>query len=89
MRRSAEAKMQSEMAKVARMRTGRAIVVRCLPNVHDRAVLARQLGAEVRLLNPGFEECLARAQADRRPPGTIASIREWYAINRATEGAEQ
>jgi hypothetical protein len=94
MRKAAEAKMRSGLDRVARMTTGRAVVVRCLPDQRDRAALAHMLGAEVRLLDPGIDECIRRAQGDHRPPGTIASIHEWYAINRATsgkanEGAEQ
>lgn len=86
MRRSAEAKMRNELVRVAAMRTGRAVVVRCLPNRYTRAVLAHRLDAEVRLLDPGIDECLRRAHTGLRPPGTVASIREWYAIDHATSG---
>lgn len=86
MRKAAEVKMRHELDRVASMTAGRAIVVRCLPNHHTRAALARRLGAEVRLLDPGIDECVRRAVADQRPAGTAASIREWYAINHATSG---
>ncbi|MFF5778166.1 HK97 family phage prohead protease [Streptomyces virginiae] len=40
--------------------------------------LYRSAGAEVVLLDPGLEECLARAEADGRPDGTADAIRQWY-----------
>jgi HK97 family phage prohead protease len=40
--------------------------------------LYRSAGAEVVLLDPGVEECLARAEADGRPDGTADAIRQWY-----------
>lgn len=35
-------------------------------------------GAEFVLLDPGLDECLARADAEDRPDGTEANIRAWY-----------
>lgn len=37
-----------------------------------------EAGAEIVLLDPGLEECLARAQSDDRPEGTEDAIRQWY-----------
>lgn len=36
------------------------------------------VGAEFHLLDPGIDECLARAETDGRPAGTIAAIEAWY-----------
>ncbi|MER7813653.1 HK97 family phage prohead protease [Streptomyces sp. NPDC006798] len=38
----------------------------------------REAGAELVLLDPGMEECLARAVTDNRPEGTADAIRQWY-----------
>ena len=35
-------------------------------------------GADVVVLDPGLEECLARAASDSRPEGTEDAIRQWY-----------
>lgn len=40
--------------------------------------LYHSAGAELVLLDPGVEECLARAEADGRPDGTADAIRQWY-----------
>lgn len=45
-------------------------------------------GAEIVLLDPGIEECLARAEADGRPEGTADAIRAWY-DNPPLAGAEK
>ncbi|WP_075734439.1 HK97 family phage prohead protease [Corynebacterium phocae] len=37
------------------------------------------LGAQLHILDPGKETCLARAAEDGRPPGTVARINAWYA----------
>lgn len=36
-------------------------------------------GAEFHILDPGLEECLARATRDGRPEHTLDRIRDWYA----------
>lgn len=38
----------------------------------------RRAGARFVLLDPGEDECLARAERDRRPPRTFDAIRSWY-----------
>ena len=38
----------------------------------------RMAGARFVLLDPGEDECLARAESDRRPPRTFDAIRSWY-----------
>lgn len=37
-----------------------------------------QVGAEFHLLDPGVDECIARAQREERPESTIQAIRTWY-----------
>ncbi|MFF5451872.1 HK97 family phage prohead protease [Streptomyces sp. NPDC012950] len=44
----------------------------------DQISRYREAGAEVVLLDPGMEECLARAVMDGRPEGTADAIRQWY-----------
>lgn len=39
----------------------------------------REAGATFKLLDPGIDECLARAKAQGRPQGTEEAIRAWYA----------
>jgi predicted kinase len=39
----------------------------------------RAAGATFKLIDPGIEECLARAEAQGRPAGTDEAIRAWYA----------
>ena len=36
------------------------------------------VGARFVVLDPGLDECLARAEAEERPDGTEANIRDWY-----------
>lgn len=36
------------------------------------------IGAEFHLIDPGIDECLARADTDGRPADTIAAIEAWY-----------
>ena len=36
-------------------------------------------GAELRLIDPGIDACIARASADKRPSWTYGLIRQWYA----------
>ncbi|OZE03058.1 hypothetical protein CH249_14675 [Rhodococcus sp. 05-2255-3B1] len=38
----------------------------------------RRAGANIILLDPGMEECLARATEDNRPDWTAEQIRRWY-----------
>lgn len=38
----------------------------------------QEAGAQVVVLDPGMDECLARAAADGRPDGTEDAIRQWY-----------
>lgn len=57
---------------------GDAYLIRCAPSPRERTALARQLHAEVWLLNPGMHECMRRAVLARRPPRTARAIREWY-----------
>lgn len=38
----------------------------------------QEAGADVVVLDPGLDECLARAAADERPEGTEDAIRQWY-----------
>ncbi|SDK30716.1 AAA domain-containing protein [Lentzea albidocapillata subsp. violacea] len=78
--RLAELRMRALLARLqAGDFTGTAYVVRCLPRQAQRNALARRLGAEVRLLDPGLAECLRRATVDGRPRGTTEAIRQWYA----------
>ena len=35
-------------------------------------------GAEFIMLDPGYEECMARAETDKRPQQTIDGINKWY-----------
>lgn len=37
------------------------------------------MGAQFHLVDPGIDECIARAMRDNRPEGTIDRIKEWYA----------
>lgn len=55
-----------------------AYVVRGLPHPGQRQALADYLNAEIRLLDPGIDECVRRAKADSRPTVTHQWIREWY-----------
>jgi len=45
----------------------------------DDAELFRLVGAEFIEVDPGEEECIARAKADGRPDDCIEAIRAWYA----------
>lgn len=76
---AAERWMQRELRRLAWGVTGTAYVVRGLPRQHERDALAARLSAEVRLLDPGMNECIRRAIADGRPVGTVDGIRRWYA----------
>jgi len=77
--RRAEQKMRTELDRIPRVGDINVFVIRCLPRAADRERLARQLGATVRLVEPGLDECLRRATRDGRPPGTHAAVRQWYA----------
>lgn len=39
----------------------------------------QEMGAEFHLIDPGIDECIARAMRDNRPDGTIDRIKQWYA----------
>lgn len=54
-------------------------IIRCAPEPRRREALASLLRAEVHVIDPGLAECLRRAAADQRPPGTAHAIRQWYA----------
>lgn len=43
-------------------------------------------GAQILLLDPGKDECLARVERDGRPPATREWIEEWYANNEGKKG---
>lgn len=76
---AAEQWMQRELRRLAWGVEGRsAYVVRCLARGHERRELATMLRAEVRVLDPGEEECVHRAVVTYRPHGTIEGIRNWY-----------
>lgn len=64
---------------------GDAYVIRCAANPRLRSHLARMLGAVVWVVDPGQAECVRRARADRRPPGTEAAIARWYIRFRPAE----
>jgi hypothetical protein len=53
-------------------------VIRCAPRAAVRERMAAGLGARVWLLDPGVDECLARAR--QRPAGTAHEIRKWYRL---------
>lgn len=38
----------------------------------------REAGAVFEVIDPGMDVCLARAEADGRPDGTVETIRSWY-----------
>lgn len=75
---AAEQLMQREIRRLAWGIAGNAYVVRCLARGAERRELAALLQAEIRLLDPGEDECVRRAVAGRRPHGTIEGIRRWY-----------
>jgi hypothetical protein len=75
---AAEQWMQRELRRLAWGTEGRAYVVRCLARGQERRELAATLRADVRVLDPGEEECVHRAVVACRPHGTIEGIRNWY-----------
>ncbi|WP_199444467.1 AAA family ATPase [Umezawaea beigongshangensis] len=78
--RLAEQRTRAHLAALAAdHREITAYVVRCAPRARQREALAARLGATVRLVDPGIDECQRRARAARRPPGTFQAIRQWYA----------
>lgn len=79
---AAEQWMQRELRRLAWGIEGNAYVVRCLAREQDRRELAAILKAEVRVLDPGEEECVHRAVVSYRPHGTIEGIRQWYRDHR-------
>ena len=44
----------------------------------DHIKMYEDAGADFVLLDPGMDECLARARADERPQQTIDGIQKWY-----------
>lgn len=77
---AAERWMQRELRRLAwGYEGGTAYVVRCLARGPERRELAAVLRADVRVLDPGEEECVHRAVTSYRPHGTIEGIRRWYA----------
>lgn len=52
-------------------------LIHASPSPTTIQALAAQ-GAEFHLLDPGMEECLARAQRENRPDFTAEAIRAWY-----------
>lgn len=68
----------------------KAAIDRCLARGHPAFVIHsnptpaqirayRDAQARLVLLDPGQDECLARAERDARPPETAERIRQWYA----------
>lgn len=75
----AEQIMLGEMARIGQADDVVAYVVRSVPTPGARAELAQQLRADVvYVVDPGIGECMRRASADGRPPGTHAGVRDWY-----------
>lgn len=85
--RAAELAMRAELVRIAGMAEVRAYVVRSAPLAAQRAQLQAQLQAELVLLDPGRDECIRRARADHRPPGTLPAIHRWYARHEADQPA--
>lgn len=79
---AAEKWMRREIARLAWGVGGSAYVIRCAARHVDREALASRLNADVRLLDPGVDECIRRAVVDGRPAGTVDAIRRWYAVAR-------
>lgn len=44
----------------------------------------RRAGAEIHVVDPGMNACLARATEDNRPEWTEGQIRRWYRLNKRT-----
>lgn len=76
-RRRAGALMQQRI-QLLPLRTGDSYLIRCAPSAALRAQLAERLGCVVWVLDPGADECLRRAQQDKRPRGTYKAIKRWY-----------
>lgn len=53
-------------------------VVATMPAATQRLSTAREMGADVVLLDPGIDVCLERAQHYPDPQATVASIQSWY-----------
>lgn len=78
--------VRSRAAEVFRVRLAHAAhhpgyvyVIRSAASAAQRVSLARQLWAQVWLLDPGRDECERRARRDQRPSYTFAGIADWYA----------
>ena len=72
------AAMRVGLAHVAAMTSGTAWVIRCAPGRAHREALARQLGAEIVLLDPGIDEAIRRALGRPEPRAAIRAVRDWY-----------
>lgn len=59
-------------------RIGELWVVMSAPSAATLSKLGA-MGAVFHVLNPGEAECIARANRDNRPEGTIERIKQWYA----------
>lgn len=86
-RSHAEQIMRARISSLPGTGPGTAWVVRSAAAPHVRAIAARQMrAASCVLVNPGLSTCLARAEADHRPPGTADQIRRWYATFKPWSG---
>lgn len=80
-RSQADAIMRDAIASLPGEGSGTAYVIRSAAALKHRKALARSLSVEACVvLNPGIDECLARAKHDGRPNGTADQIRNWYRI---------
>ena len=70
----AYAETEARIAAISTEET--AWVIRCAPDLRQRAELTAWLAAEVVVCDPGEATCLARART--RPSGTRRAIRMWY-----------
>lgn len=72
------AAMRTALSRVTAMTAGTAWVIRCAPGPTRRQALARRLGADVVLLDPGEAEATARAAHRPHPRRHISAVRDWY-----------
>lgn len=72
--------MANAMARVARMTSGTAWVIRSAPEAAERLWLARVLGAgQIIVLLPSRVVLMQRARSRPDPAGTMRVIRQWHA----------